>query len=217
MKRTWPIIAVADVIRSSAWYVELLAARNNHPNGTVFDQILDEDDTILLCLHSWGPSGPNGDHEHPSLSHPEEGNIGKGLLLWFVIDDFDAAWERAQGLGAVVEEQPNTDNGTGKRAFVVRDPDGSFNCRSNLRERVSEPFLRKLMQLSDVSLSPSPPQYSARRKYSTNRPFSRGAKRPSRSCAISWVRTSSVIGAYLSTYGSHCDSCAAMAASRCSI
>jgi len=46
--------------------------------------------------------------------------------LWFVDDDFDAAWSRAQAMGAVVEETPNTDNGTGMRAFVVRDPDGYY-------------------------------------------------------------------------------------------
>jgi hypothetical protein len=44
--------------------------------------------------------------------------------LWFVVDDFDSAWERAQGSGAPIEERPNADNGTFMRAFVVRDPDG---------------------------------------------------------------------------------------------
>ena len=73
-----------------------------------------------MCLHHWG------DHKHPSLSNPQEGNVGKGLLLWFVVDDFDAAWERAQTLGAAIEESPNADNGTGMRAFIVRDPDGYY-------------------------------------------------------------------------------------------
>lgn len=126
MKRTWPIIGVADVAKSSAWYMRLLDAQNNHPGATVFDQILDKDGTILLCLHHWGPSGIRGDHNHPSLSNPEQGDVGKGLLLWFVVDDFDPAWERAQALGAAIEESPNTDNGTFMRAFVVRDPDGYY-------------------------------------------------------------------------------------------
>ena len=34
------------------------------------------------------------------------------------------AWERAKGLGTAIEEEPNTDNGTGMRAFVIQDPDG---------------------------------------------------------------------------------------------
>ena len=46
--------------------------------------------------------------------------------MWFVVDDFDAAWERAQAMGAVIEEAPNSDNGTLKRAFVVRDSDGYY-------------------------------------------------------------------------------------------
>ena len=124
MKRTWPIVAVADVAGSAAWYIALLEARENHPGSTVFNQILDEDGTILLCLHRWGPSGPRGDHVWPSLADPKAGRAGNGLLLWFVVDDLDAAWRRAQDAGTTIEEAPNTDNGTGTRAFVVRDPDG---------------------------------------------------------------------------------------------
>ena len=124
MTRLWTIIAVADVPRSAAWYAELLAARNTHPAGTVFDQLLDKDGTVLICLHWWGPSGPRGDHHWPSLATPSAGLAGNGLLLWFVADDFDAAWQRAQHLGAPIQEPPNTDNGTGLRAFALRDPDG---------------------------------------------------------------------------------------------
>jgi len=123
MKRTWPIIAVADVPKSTTWYNRLLNARNTHAGAPVFDQIVDEDGTVLLCLHRWGPSGPQGDHQWPSLSNPQQNHIGNGLLLWFVVEDFDSAWERAQALGSVIEEAPNTDNGTLMRAFVVRDPD----------------------------------------------------------------------------------------------
>jgi catechol 2,3-dioxygenase-like lactoylglutathione lyase family enzyme len=126
MKRTWPIVGVADVAASASWYATLLDTRNNHPGAAVFDQIEDADGTILVCLHRWGPSGLRGDHVHPSLSDPEQGGVGKGLLLWFVVDDFDAAWERARAMGATVEEPPNTDNGTLMRAFVVRDPDGYY-------------------------------------------------------------------------------------------
>ena len=116
MKRTWPIIGVADVATSSAWYMKLLNGENNHPGATVFDQIMDADGTVLVCVHHWG------DHGHPSLSNPEGGTVGKGLLLWFLVDDFDAAWDRAQAMEARVEETPHTDNGTLMRAFVVWDP-----------------------------------------------------------------------------------------------
>ena len=124
MTRTWPIIAVNNVAQSAAWYTRLLNANNNHPGATVFDQILDIDGTVLLCLHHWGPSGARGDHHWPSLAQASNGQTGNGLLLWFVVDDFDSAWQRAQALGASVIETPNNDNGTSMRAFVVRDPDG---------------------------------------------------------------------------------------------
>jgi len=134
MKRPWPIIAVADVTKSSAWYMALLEAQQNHPGATVFNQILDGDGTILLCLHHWGPSGPRGDHEWPSLAVPGEGGVGNGILLWFVVDDFDAVWQRAQNLTATVHEPPNTNNGTGMRAFVVRDPDGYYVTVNEARD-----------------------------------------------------------------------------------
>ena len=100
MKRVWPIIAVADVQKSAAWYARLLDARQTHPGATVFDQIVDGDDTTLLCLHHWGPSGPRGDHHWTTLMKPSPQGPGTGLLLWFVVDDFDAAWRRATALKA---------------------------------------------------------------------------------------------------------------------
>jgi len=126
MKRTWPIVAVRNVAESSAWYARLLNAANNHPGAAVFDQIVDQDGAVLLCLHHCGPSGLSGDHNYPSLSNPGHSNPGKGLLLWFVVDDFDEAWKRAEALDAPIEEPPNTDNGTFMRAFVIRDPDGYY-------------------------------------------------------------------------------------------
>jgi hypothetical protein len=63
MKRVWPIIAVSDVRVSAQWYMELLGARQTHPGGTTFDQVVDEDGTVLLCVHYWGPTGTSGTHE----------------------------------------------------------------------------------------------------------------------------------------------------------
>jgi catechol 2,3-dioxygenase-like lactoylglutathione lyase family enzyme len=151
MKRIWPIIAVAEVPRSSLWYLRLLDARQTHPGGTEFDQIIGEDGETLLCLHCWGPSGPRGDHHWPTLSGPEKGPPENGLLLWFVVDDFDAAWERARAMKAPVEEEPNTDNGTGMRAFVVRDPDG-YHVAVN-EERAGEAEGRRRQR----SVAPSKP------------------------------------------------------------
>ncbi len=118
------MIAVTEVPESVSWYVRLLGAAQSHPNGRVFNQILSDDGEVLLCLHCWGPSGPQGDHHWATLSAPGRGDSSNGLLLWFVVDDFDQAWWRAQQLASPIEESPNTNNGTGMRAFVVVDPDG---------------------------------------------------------------------------------------------
>ncbi len=134
MKRTWPMIAVRDVSASATWYTRLLSAKNNHPGAIVFDQIVDTDGTVLLCLHHWGPSGLRGDHHYAPLSQADNGQIGNGLLLWFVVDDFDAAWERAQQVSASIVERPNDDNGTFRRAFVLRDPDGYYVAVNEVRE-----------------------------------------------------------------------------------
>lgn len=103
--------------------MNLLSAQHTHPGGTKFDQIVDDDGTVLVCLHYWGPTGPKGDHEWATLMRPGPSDHN-GLLLWFVVEDFDQAWECAQGLGTAIEEEPSLDNGTGKRVFVIRDPDG---------------------------------------------------------------------------------------------
>ena len=56
-------------------------------------------------------------------------------MLWFVVDDFEVAWERAQALGTPIVEEPNTDNGTGMRAFVIRDPDGYHVAVNEARDQ----------------------------------------------------------------------------------
>jgi predicted enzyme related to lactoylglutathione lyase len=123
LKCVWPIIAVSDVPASAQWYMSLLGAQQTHPGGTTFDQIVDEEGTVLVCLHYWGPTGASGNHCWPTLLTPGDSDHN-GLLLWFVVDDFIQAWERARTLGTAIEEEPNTDNGTGRPAFVVHDPDG---------------------------------------------------------------------------------------------
>jgi catechol 2,3-dioxygenase-like lactoylglutathione lyase family enzyme len=120
MKRTWPIIAVRDVELSSRWYQSLLASPNNHAGSAVFDQILDADGTVLLCLHHWG------DHGHPSLLNVHDGTPGNGLLLFFRVDDFDIALQRARQLVDRLAEEPHTNPNTATLEFSIRDPDGYY-------------------------------------------------------------------------------------------
>ena len=101
MKRTWTIIAVDDVARSCAWYQRLFGQRETAPLHDYFGQILDDDGTVLLCLHQWG------EHDHPSLASRERAEPGNGLLLFFRVDDFDACLQRARSSGLRLEQEPH--------------------------------------------------------------------------------------------------------------
>jgi len=120
MKRTWTIIGVADVARSFKWYQSLFGQPEARPAHDYWGQILDADGTVLLCLHQWGA------HEHPSLTSPDRGEPGNGLLLFFRVDDFDEALVRARALVARLDEEPQLNPSTGTREFTLRDPDGYY-------------------------------------------------------------------------------------------
>jgi catechol 2,3-dioxygenase-like lactoylglutathione lyase family enzyme len=118
MKRIWPIIGVADVPLSFAWYRSLLSLPESAPAHDYFGQIVDLDGTVLLCLHAWGA------HEHPSLMSPRGEIPGNGLLLFFRVDDFDAALRGARALVERLDEEPHVNPSTGTLEFSLRDPDG---------------------------------------------------------------------------------------------
>ena len=120
MKRIWTIIGVNDVARSTAWYQSLLGRPATPPNHDHFSQIVDADGTVLLALHQWGA------HEHPSLTSPDRATPGNGLLLFFRIDDFDAALGRARALVTRFDEEPHVNPNTQTREFSLRDPDGYY-------------------------------------------------------------------------------------------
>jgi catechol 2,3-dioxygenase-like lactoylglutathione lyase family enzyme len=120
MKRTWTIIGVRDVPLSFKWYQSLFGQPATPPAHSYFGQILDSDGTVLLCLHEWGA------HDHPSLTSPDKGTPGNGLLLFFRVDDFDLALARARALAAQLDEDPHLNPNTGTQEFSVRDPDGYY-------------------------------------------------------------------------------------------
>jgi len=120
MKRTWTIIGVADVARSFSWYQSLFGQPRTAPAHSYFGQILDEDGTVLLCVHEWGS------HEHPTLTSPEHARPGNGLLLFFRVDDFEETVRRARTLVPKFEEEPNVNPNTGTREFALLDPDGYY-------------------------------------------------------------------------------------------
>ena len=120
MKRIWTIIGVKDVRGSFNWYQSLLGQPETAPAHDYWGQILDSDGTVLLCLHEWGA------HEHPSLTSPEKALPGNGLLLFFRVDEFDAALSRARALVSRFDEEPNLNPNTGTQEFSIRDPDGYY-------------------------------------------------------------------------------------------
>ncbi len=117
--RVQPLIAVADVEASSRWYCTLLGAQSGH-GGPEYERVMHEG-TLLLQIHT--QEAP----EHPSLGRPRTDSSGKpsgaGVLVWFEVDDFDAALERVEALGAPVVEGPLVNPNARHREIWLSDPD----------------------------------------------------------------------------------------------
>jgi predicted enzyme related to lactoylglutathione lyase len=120
MKRLWTIVGVENVGTSFKWYQALFGQPHTAPAHEHFGQILDADGTVLLCLHQWGA------HEHPTLTDRRAVTPGNGLLLFFRVDDYDAALTRARALAASLAEEPHVNPNTKTREFSLRDPDGYY-------------------------------------------------------------------------------------------
>lgn len=120
MKRIWTVIGVRDVPASFAWYQSLFGQPPTRPVHGYFGQVKDADGTMLVCLHQWGS------HEHPTLIEPALESHGNGILLFFRVDDYDAALDRAGALVPRFEEGPHVNPNTRTREFSVRDLDGYY-------------------------------------------------------------------------------------------
>jgi hypothetical protein len=57
---------------------------------------------------------------------PDHATPGNGLLLFFRVDDFDLALQRARRLVPRLEEEPHVNPKTRTEEFSVRDPDGYY-------------------------------------------------------------------------------------------
>jgi catechol 2,3-dioxygenase-like lactoylglutathione lyase family enzyme len=120
MKRLWAIIGVRAVPHSLKWYQSLLGLPQTAPDHSYFSQVTDSDGTVLVCLHEWGA------HDHPTLESPERAKPGNGLLLFFRVDDFELALQRARALAHKLEEEPHVNPNTHTKEFSLRDPDGYY-------------------------------------------------------------------------------------------
>jgi len=126
MKRTWTVIGVKNVASSFRWYQSLFGLPETQPGHDYWGQILDSDGTVLVCLHQWGA------HDHPSLMSPDKAEPGNGLLLFFRVDDFDAALTRAREFVTEFEEEPHINPSTETLEFSLRDPDRYYVTISSL-------------------------------------------------------------------------------------
>jgi len=117
--RSEPLIAVRDVRASSRWYQQLLGldALPEHSHRDVYDRLLC-DGRLVLQLHAWG------EHDHPNLVNRDAAPVGHGIALWFEVDDFDAAVERARASRAEIIQGPLFNPAPRHREVWLRDPDG---------------------------------------------------------------------------------------------
>ncbi len=114
-----PLIAVRNVRASSRWYAELLGAEPlpDHEHRGVYDRIW-RSGRLLLQLHAWDAEA------HPNLVNADLAPPGHGVVLWFQLEDFDSAVERARGLRAEIIEEPHFNPAPRHREIWLRDPDG---------------------------------------------------------------------------------------------
>jgi catechol 2,3-dioxygenase-like lactoylglutathione lyase family enzyme len=117
--RAQPLIAVRDVEASTRWYSRLLGVRDLgvQVHAKIYQRLLC-DGALVLQLHAWDKE------EHPNLVNADAAPVGHGVLLWFEVDDFDAAVERARELRAMVVEEPYVNPAPQHREMWLRDPDG---------------------------------------------------------------------------------------------
>jgi hypothetical protein len=60
------------------------------------------------------------------LTSPGAAAPGNGLLLFFCVDDYEVALDRARALTARFEEEPHLNPHTQAWEFSLRDPDGYY-------------------------------------------------------------------------------------------
>jgi hypothetical protein len=120
--RPQPLICVRNVEASSRWYQSVLGYQSAH-GGSEYER-LESSGRLILQLHKW-----DAQHDHVGIGDPCITPYGNGVLLWFELDDFDAAVTRAEDLKAEVimprHRNPADRNGGPNHWEVwLRDPDG---------------------------------------------------------------------------------------------
>jgi len=111
-----PLICVADVPQSSAWFQRTLGFTSAH-GGPEYEQ-LTSDGVLVLQLHHWDA------HEHPHLGRPEVRPHGNGVVLWFLSGHVEQDYARAVQAGAEVLEPLKVNPLAQHLEFWLREPNG---------------------------------------------------------------------------------------------
>lgn len=121
--RPQPLIAVTDVEASSRWYQRLLGCQSAH-GGPVYERLVSKNGSLIMQLHSF-----EEEHHHGPIADPKDKPYGNGVLLWFEVDDIDAAIARAAEMKVNVvlprhRNPPDGKGGPNHWEFWLRDLDG---------------------------------------------------------------------------------------------
>lgn len=116
-----PLICARDVEASSRWYQRLLGCKSDH-GGPNYERLV-TGGRLVLQLHHWDREDHHGRIGDPNLPP------GNGVLLWFEVEDFDAAQARAAELKAEIvlprhRNPPDGNGGPNHWEIWLRDPDG---------------------------------------------------------------------------------------------
>jgi catechol 2,3-dioxygenase-like lactoylglutathione lyase family enzyme len=120
--RPQPLICATDVEVSSRWYRRLLGLESAH-GGPEYER-LTKNGQLVLQLHSF-----DVEHDHGPIGDRRHTPYGNGVLLWFEVDDFDAALRRAAEMDVdiVLPRHRNPPDGIGGPnhwEIWIRDPNG---------------------------------------------------------------------------------------------
>ncbi len=111
-----PLICVHDVEVSSRWYQQLLGLQSGH-GGREYER-LNSKDRLVLQLHNW-----DVEHHHGPLGDVSLKPYGNGVLLWFELDDYDAAVTRAEAMNVEITKASHLSE-NGNWECWLRDLDG---------------------------------------------------------------------------------------------
>jgi catechol 2,3-dioxygenase-like lactoylglutathione lyase family enzyme len=120
--RPQPLICCGDVEASSRWYQQLLNCQSAH-GGPHYERLM-ASGKLVLQLHNW-----QTEHDHGRIGDPNDQPPGNGVLLWFEIDDIDAAIARVAAMRVEVilprhRNPPDGNGGPNHWEIWLRDPDG---------------------------------------------------------------------------------------------